>query len=64
MTKSRLIHIKGGKINYATFYAIKTLFSDKEEKVILLLEKIFEKQRKKTPYTVGNLIENLKNIDT
>ncbi|HAJ7160428.1 TPA: hypothetical protein HNO20_26810, partial [Escherichia coli] len=63
-TKSRLIHIKGGKINYATFYAITTLFSKEEEKVIFSLEKIFEKQGKKTPYTVGSLIENLKKFDS
>ncbi|HFP9335666.1 TPA: pentapeptide repeat-containing protein [Raoultella planticola] len=63
LTKSRLIHIKGGKINHATFYAISTLFKNKDETVILSLEKIFEKQGKKTPYTVGNLIEKLKNID-
>ncbi|WP_225085149.1 pentapeptide repeat-containing protein [Pectobacterium colocasium] len=64
LTKSRLIHIKGGKINHATFYAITTLFNNKEETVVLSLEKIFEKQGKKTPYTVGSLIENLKKIDS
>ena len=64
LTKSRLIHIKGGKINHATFYAITTLFNNKEEAVILSLEKVFEKKGKKTPYTVGSLIENLKNIDS
>lgn len=63
LTKSRLIHIKGGKVNHATFYAITTLFSNDEKTLLLLLVKTFEKQGKKIPYTVGSLIENLKNID-
>lgn len=64
LTKSRLIHIKGGKINHATFYAITTLFSKEEEKILLSLEKIFNKQGRKIPYTVGSLIENIKNVDS
>lgn len=62
LAKSRLIHIKGGKINHATFYAITTLFSNVESIIIPALNKAFYHTGRKKPYTVGSLIEHLKNI--
>ena len=57
LTTSRILHIKGGKINKATFYVINKRVTD-ENKIIFGLDKAFSgKGKNKIPHTSHSLME-------